>query len=37
MKEFLKDYLPVASAGFAAGFLTGILVYAWAYFLVMGG
>lgn len=37
MKEFLQRYLPVAGAGFAVGFLTGILVYAWAYLLVMGG
>lgn len=37
MKDFLKDYLPVAGVGLAAGFATGILIYAWAYFMVMGG
>lgn len=33
----MKDFLPVAGVGLAAGFATGILIYAWAYFMVMGG
>jgi len=37
VKDFMKDYLPVAGVGLAAGFVAGILVYAWAYFAVVGG
>ena len=37
MKEFVKDFLPVAGVGLAAGFTAGILLYAWAYFMVTGG
>lgn len=37
MKDFMKDYLPVAGVGLAAGFVAGIFVYAWAYFAVVGG
>ena len=37
MKDFVRDYLPVAGVGLAAGFATSILVYARAYFMVMGG
>lgn len=31
MKELIKDFLPLAGVGFAAGFAIGVLTFFWAY------